>query len=682
MTSENIENDYDVKLKINKETFHYETVKKLPIVLKGHVEVPQNYEFISPKLSKDGKYITSIGKSKNEKDGDIVYFWYAKKLEIIFKLKGISKIELVEFAPDQNIFVIIYKDQPPVFFDFREGKELSRCEDNKIKHTKIISYSFSKKGDHFAMATDKDFSLYSIKTGKLIRQIISDAPIKVFRGKKIAFIDENYNVKIMEVKKCDLIKHFKLTSMGEEEIVDTMMSPDKNEIYFIKKDGIYKLSIENIEITKIKEFEEKVKYGLISEDCSICMTTDMTNFMFWDLNKRILMGNIYKEKFNSFSVNFYQSKLLVSDDICIDLTDISDSRCEQKYIWLDLNPNKFMSYVFSPDYQVLLAKINEHYAISYNCKNGNVIKKWNINLPNWYIACEMVPENSKYGVIATKSYNKIIKLWDYMTGTDLSTFTGFDVYKFAFSKDGKLLAAGSVEGKEIARVWDISFGKTYKFNYEGEHNNKNALVNISHGEPLKIIAVAELQNPLIFDFEKQELIMECTDCTIQFTSLMDVQSNEGNKNFYIYGKDINNINTAILYDLNGAMISEYNNCRNIEFGKEDKYILADCDNINKGQLTIIHLNEQNGTKEIECSISGVNSRFLSDNKSIATLLDTEENNKKKIIITDVETGETIGEINFEKKTTKYTEINLTANKEEKYLLFRFIELENPINKEN
>ena len=81
-------------------------------------------------------------------------------------------------------------------------------------------------------------------------------------------------------------------------------------------------------------------------------------------------------------------------------------------------------------------------------------------------------------------------------------------------------------------------------------------------------------------------------------------------------------------------------------------------------------------------MSGVNSRFLSDNKSIATLLDTEEDNKKKIIITDVETGETIGEINFEKKTNKYTGIYLTCNKEEKYLLFRFIELENPKNKED
>jgi WD40 repeat protein len=308
MTSENIENDYDVNLKINKESFHYETVKKLPILLKGHAELPQNYKFISPKLSKDGKYITSIGKSKEEKDEDIIYFWNARNLEKLFHLKGISKIELVEFSPDQSIFVVIYKDQPPVFFDFREGKELSRCDDKKIKHTKIISYSFSKKGDHFAMATDKDFVLYNIKKGKLIRQIISDAPIKVFRGKKIAFIDDQFNVIIRDTKTSQIIKEFQLTAMGEgTKIISTMMSPDKNEIYYLKSEGVYKISIEKEEVTQIRISENSgALYGFISDDCKICMTTDMTNANFWDLEKANLIGDIHKEKFNSFTVNFSQ----------------------------------------------------------------------------------------------------------------------------------------------------------------------------------------------------------------------------------------------------------------------------------------------------------------------------------------------------------------------------------------
>ena len=677
MTSEKIENDYDVNLKINKEIFHYNSVKKLPILLKGHIELPQDLKFCCPKLSKEGKFVTAIGKAKNDNEPDWVYIWNAKRLDRKFslKLKGISKIQAIDFSPDENIFVIIYNDVPPTFTDYDKGTHLSQCKELDIKHNRVLSYSFSKKGKNFAIATDQYFVIYDVQSGKVINQIIDKSPIKVFRGRKIAFIDELFNVIIKDTKTGQIIKEFRLTAMGEvTQIISTMMSPDKNEIYYVTPDGVYKISIEEQEVTQIRISENSgALYGFISDDCKICMTTDMTNANFWDLENAKLIGDIHKEKFNSFSGNFSQSKLITSDDICIDLTDISDDKAEQKYIWLDINPDKFESITFSPDYQVLLAKVDEHTALAYNCNKGTVIKKWRINLPNWSRTCQMVPETSKIGVIVTKSYNKIIKIWDYLTGTDLSTFTGFDVNNFAFSKYGNFLAAGTVEGEEIARVWDITNGKQYYYFYR-EQVNKNTFVNISKSEPLKVIAVADDQNPIIYDLEKQELIMECNGCPIQLACISNVESNDGN-NFYIYGKDMNNILTAILYDFEGNMICEYDNCRNIEFGKEDKYLLTDSDDRNKGKLTISHISDTNNP--IECNISGIHSKFLSDNKSIGTLLDTEDQNKKLIVITDVESGDMVAEIQFEKKTEKFTEISLSANKEEKYLLFRFIELENP-----
>ena len=142
---------------------------------------------------------------------------------------------------------------------------------------------------------------------------------------------------------------------------------------------------------------------------------------------------------------------------------------------------------------------------------------------------------------------------------------------------------------------------------------------------------------------------------------------------------MNNILTAILYDFKGQMINEYNNCRNIQFGKEDKYLLTDSDNINKGMLTISKIEDPNNITETECENSGVTSKFLGDNKYIATSLDIDENNKS-ILITDIETGNTVGEILFAKKTEKYTEIFITPNKTENNLFFRFIELINPKNK--
>jgi hypothetical protein len=96
------------------------------------------------------------------------------------------------------------------------------------------------------------------------------------------------------------------------------------------------------------------------------MTTDMTTIKFWDLDNYKYIGIITKEKFDSFSINFGQCKLLTSDDICIDITDIMRNLSQQKYIWLDLNPTQFTSFTFSPDYKVLLAIIDEYSAIAYN----------------------------------------------------------------------------------------------------------------------------------------------------------------------------------------------------------------------------------------------------------------------------------------------------------------------------
>ena len=64
----NIEDDYNINLRIDKEFFKYTSVKKSSILLKRHYELPQNYKFTSPNLSRNGLYISLIGKAINEKD--------------------------------------------------------------------------------------------------------------------------------------------------------------------------------------------------------------------------------------------------------------------------------------------------------------------------------------------------------------------------------------------------------------------------------------------------------------------------------------------------------------------------------------------------------------------------------------------------------------------------------------
>ena len=80
----------------------------------------------------------------------------------------------------------------------------------------------------------------------------------------------------------------------------------------------------------LQKQETLIINGKISDDCNIFMTTDMTTIKFWDYEKFEDIGTINKEKFDSFSINFSQCKLLTSDDICIDITDIMSNLSQQK----------------------------------------------------------------------------------------------------------------------------------------------------------------------------------------------------------------------------------------------------------------------------------------------------------------------------------------------------------------
>ena len=714
--SEEKENDYEINLKIDENLFKYKSIKKANILLNGHIELPQKYKFTMPRLSNKGIYVSAIGKAKNPKEDDVVFFWKAKHLnkKPILRLYGTSKIEFVQFLPDETTFFVIYENKPPEIYDF--NNIIRKCESIEPKNKKVCNYSFSKKGDRLAVASDKDFVVYNVNTGKIYLQILSNDKIKICRGKMVVLINDDLQITIIEIIKFNqnkpeteneqntkeayfenrykIIKKINLTSGSNLNIINSKISPDKKYIYMITTEGINRISIDTEEMEKLKIEEKLIINGKISDDCNIFMTTDMTTIKFWDLENYNYIGIITKEKFDSFSINFGQCKLLTSDDICIDITDIMRNLSQQKYIWLDLNPTQFTSYTFSPDYKVLLAIIDEYSAIAYNCSNGEVIKKWKINIPNWSRACQMVPETSSIGVIATKSYNKIVKIWDYLTGTDLSTFKDFDVNNFSFSRYGNFLAAGTTEGEEIVRVWNLKTTDEYSLSYKNEDSekkNKNTFVKIYSEnnidikgskredtiESLIIIAVAEEQNPLIFNLKEQQLIRECEGCPIQLSYIYDVQSQELYNLFYIHGKCINNIPTAILFNQEGEMIEEFENCKKIEFSPSTKCLLNYSDDIKQNIMTIIHLDEQNTVNDrVECQNSEVNSKFLADGKSILSIKDIDDINKK-IYINEVTNGELIAEFDFVKKTDNFIALYFNLEEKTNCIIFRFIKLNKP-----
>ena len=138
---------------------------------------------------------------------------------------------------------------------------------------------------------------------------------------------------------------------------------------------------------------------------------------------------------------------------------------------------------------------------------------------------------------------------------------------------------------------------------------------------------------------------------------------------------MNDIPTAILFDLNGEMLGEFENCKNIEFCEVDKSLLNYSDDIKQNVLTIVHLDEQNQFNTIECERSEVNSKFLSDGKNIICIKDEDEY-RKTIFFNEVVNGETIGELEFEKKTKNFVTLYLNWDKKTNYINFRVIELMN------
>jgi hypothetical protein len=269
------------------------------------------------------------------------------------------------------------------------------------------------------------------------------------------------------------------------------------------------------------------------------------------------------------------------------------------------------------------------------------------------------------------------------------------VNNFSFSKYGNFLAAGTTEGEEIVRVWNLKTLDDYTLFYKPEDSenkniNKNTYVKIYSGnktdiksstredsiDTLLIIAVSEGQNPLIFNLKEQKLIREVEGCPIQLNYIYDVQSQELFNLFYIHGKCVNNIPTAILFNQEGEMLEEFENCKKIEFSPATKCLLIYSDDVKQNIMTIIHLDEDNGINRIECQNSEVNSKFLSDGESILSIKDIDVKNKK-IYINEVTNGEIIAEIDFLKKTDNFTTLHLNLDEQTNCIIFRFIELFKP-----
>ena len=656
------------KIKFNPtDKFNYTSIYQESVGLFLHQEVPQGYNYIEPRLSPNEKFLSVIGEGDYS---DIVLIYDIDNLiEYKFIYDEKKKVFGVDFAPDSRSFIIIYKNQPPIHYNISSGKKIVSFKPNNNEKKKPIAFTFSAKCRFFGLAYDFGFYIWDTLKGDIVKEIKEESDKKIIRDNLLISIKQNLHINIRDFGNEDkVIKNLSINgeNLHYDDILAMMLSPNLEYIFFGIKSGIFKMDIESGNIDKIIEFENEASSIKLSQSCKLGVSTNYKNIDFWNLEKKINIGSLFKEQFNSYSFNFKQEKLVISNDYCITILNYNDGETE-KNIWLNKNPEKFNNFTFSPDFKVLLAYIDEKNAILYNCESGEIIRKFqNKDL----LICEMVPSSSDYGVVATKSDDEIIKIYNYSTGIELMSLSGFNTYSFSFSEKGDLLCCGCVKGEEICRVWNLQTNKFNSYVYN-ESDNKNTLVNITKSKQPKIICVSEKQNPIVFDYESKDLLIECESPFI-YEKIENISSSFQNRFFIVKGMDNSGQSQAVVFSLDdGKLIEELKNCNCIHVGKEN-YILSKCENKNNGKLTINDLSDFNNIQTINCEIDAEISNFLQDKNVIVSPFGSEDN--IKFILTNVSNGEIIGDIEYTKLKGKHAEIDLSANPEENTLIFTYIEL--------
>ena len=105
-----------------------------------------------------------------------------------------------------------------------------------------------------------------------------------------------------------------------------------------------------------------------------------------------------------------------------------------------------------------------------------------------------------------------------------------------------------------------SLKKFYSYVY-GEGDNKNTFVTITKGDQPKIICASEKQNPIVFDFESRNLLIECESPFI-YEKIESISSSMLNKFFIVKGMDNSGQSQAVIFSLkqysNSLAVRRYN----------------------------------------------------------------------------------------------------------------------------
>ena len=684
MSDLKLEEHYKVVLNAIKGLYKYASCRTENIPLFGHQVLPQGFFYTKPKLSPNCKYISIIGKGKEE---DKAFIWALDNLDSYLYSYTSKTIENLIFSTDLKNFYIFYKNEPPIKYEIKSGEEKIRMESPGDQMSKMICYSFSKDGKNLYVGTKTHFILWNTSNGKIQKILIEESPMKAIRNDLSISIRDNLEVIVFTKFDSKVLNFFLSNVTIPQEILSCVISPDLKYLYYASITGIYRYRLsksgDKLDVL-IKFDEEEIRKAIIDDNCQSAISTDMQTINLYKLNVDNDDNTIGKEKFNDIDISFNKELLVIVDDLCINFTYCGKEEEKkdevERFIWLNENPTKFLYFTFSPDFNVILATLDENNAVTYNTKTGRVIKKWRNMEDDWSMACEMAPETSKVAIIATKSGQDMIKIWDYNNGSEVLSLYGYHTHSFSFSSDGTLLACGAREGKEVARLWNLNDSSYISYEFKGSNNNLYTIVNLAdnlnENENKKLILASIGQEPIVFDVNSKNLLYKC-QCPVNFEKIQGIQSNLKYNCFIVKGRDIKKRNMALLYRLNdGQLLQVFEDCWNIDLAKSEGFLISRSSNLNGGNLTISNIQDLNKILHKNCQLQAETSSFLQDYKSIVSPFGDEKN--LNFIISEVNNGKMIAEIKYKQIYDRHAEIDLSVNNDTNGIILRYIEFIEPL----
>ena len=667
----NIKKHYQVNVIKEPFGFNYNKIHKKSLNLLSHFEMPHNYEYTSPILSPNIKYLACIAHG----DEDFVYIWEMKDLYWYRYKIASSRVDGISFTPDSKAIIIVYKYANPIMYDLGTGKKLLEFEKNGEENNRDgFHCTYTETGSHFAYTSTKSFTLWCLATGKIKQQIMNDSPIKIISNEFLICISSDLNCDIIRIANEENIINFKLKGVESlDDILDARCTPNLDSFLYVTKKGIIRYVFLEQEYKGVQRFNFVVDKATISDDCKYVMKTNMNHVSIHDLEKQVIMSTFLQEKFKEYRIDFNIKRLIIIDDISIRILDYQDEGAPEKYVWLNKNPTKLEDVRFSRDCKILLARVNRNNAIAYDLKTGFILKKWQNIDENWIDFAITKHGGDK---IATKSHLLLVRIWNFSTGREDASFYGFDSHSLSFNANGNYLACGTKIGPEIARVWDIYNQKYGIFRYNGKNNNYHTVVHLTSPEPIRLICCSIDQQPLVFDTNTKQLLVTC-DCVYRFEEIYEIDSDLRYDVFIVKGRDEAKRNVGILYRISdGALLEAYENYTVLELAKNTGVLISKCDNVNGGKLTSTNIKNLGDPILNDFYMQADKCKLLNDNK--CAVIEYGDDNNKEFNLINVENGAYIGQFvfskkNFQRKSATYITVDPVDNE----IYFRYFEFLSP-----